>query len=186
MNTAHVSVSLLCKHAVDFTAHMGSCAPAYCTQMVSEHIQISCHEKAPQASRQLCGHVQILGQAKEPAIIQAHLKKLFSGIHSVEFSDKKDAITAGLSMEGERVQLSAPVALDNQVEAWLARLSTAMQATLQVCNAAHLIGTESVHDVAEQATCNNCSHRQGLISGQSFGPYTCAASPYSSMQAYNI
>ena len=75
--------------------------------------------------------MQILGQAKEPAIIQAHLKKLFSGIHSVEFSERKDSIVAGLSIEGERVPLTQAVPLDDQVEAWLSRLSAGMQTTLQ-------------------------------------------------------
>ena len=30
--------------------------------------------------------LEILGQAKNPAVIQSHLKKLFSGIHKVAFN----------------------------------------------------------------------------------------------------
>ena len=30
--------------------------------------------------------LEILGQSKNPAVIQSHLKKLFAGIHKVKFS----------------------------------------------------------------------------------------------------
>ncbi len=45
--------------------------------------------------------LEILGQSKNPQIIQTHLKKLFSGIHSVQFSEDGKLIIAMLSMEGE-------------------------------------------------------------------------------------
>ncbi|KAK9815706.1 hypothetical protein WJX72_008353 [[Myrmecia] bisecta] len=75
--------------------------------------------------------LEILGQAKDPAVIQAHLKKLFAGIHSVALADDKGSITAALSVEGERVELAAPVKVDEQVESWLGRLASGMQGTLQ-------------------------------------------------------
>ncbi len=75
---------------------------------------------------------QILGQARDPAVIQAHLKKLFAGVHSVALTDSKDAITAAMSIESESVQLTAAVPVSEQVESWLQSLLTGMQATLQV------------------------------------------------------
>lgn len=76
--------------------------------------------------------MQILGQARDPAVIQAHLKKLFAGVHSVALTDNKDAITAAMSIESESVQLAAAVPVSEQVESWLQSLLTGMQATLQV------------------------------------------------------
>ena len=70
---------------------------------------------------------RFLGQSKDPAIIQAHLKKLFAGMHAVAISDNRSSITAALSVEDERVELAAPVAIDENVESWLSRLSAAMQ-----------------------------------------------------------
>tara|TARA_B100000795_G_scaffold222017_1_gene176825 strand:- start:63 stop:218 length:156 start_codon:yes stop_codon:yes gene_type:complete len=37
-------------------------------------------------------------------VIQSHLKKLFAGIHRVEFSEGNAAITAMLSLDGEKVR----------------------------------------------------------------------------------
>jgi len=76
--------------------------------------------------------MQILGQARDPAVIQAHLKKLFAGVHSVALTDSKDGITAAMSIESESVQLAAAVPVSEQVESWLQSLLTGMQATLQV------------------------------------------------------
>ena len=38
--------------------------------------------------------LEILGQAQNPTVIQRHLKKLFQGLHKVEFSEDKTRITA--------------------------------------------------------------------------------------------
>ena len=76
--------------------------------------------------------MQILGQAKDPAVIQAHLKKLFAGVHGVALTDSKDAITAALSVESEQVQLAAAVPVSEHVESWLQSLLSGMQTTLQV------------------------------------------------------
>ena len=76
--------------------------------------------------------MQILGQAKDPAVIQAHLKKLFAGVHGVVLTDNKDAITAAMSIESEQVHLTAPVVVSEQVESWLQSLLMGLQTTLQV------------------------------------------------------
>ena len=76
--------------------------------------------------------MQILGQAKDPAVIQAHLKKLFAGVHGVVLTDSKDAITAAMSIESEQVHLTAPVVVSEQVESWLQSLLMGLQTTLQV------------------------------------------------------
>lgn len=51
--------------------------------------------------------LEILGQPSNPDIIQAHLKKLFAGIHSV--SIESASITSINSVEGEVVPLPEPV-----------------------------------------------------------------------------
>ncbi|KAL3130926.1 hypothetical protein ABBQ38_000251 [Trebouxia sp. C0009 RCD-2024] len=75
--------------------------------------------------------LEILGQAKDPAVIQTHLKKLFAGVHGVTLTDSKDAITAALSVESEQVQLATAVPVSEQVESWLQSLLSVMQTTLQ-------------------------------------------------------
>mmetsp|Transcript_17017 Transcript_17017/g.54247 ORF Transcript_17017/g.54247 Transcript_17017/m.54247 type:complete len:3325 (+) Transcript_17017:156-10130(+) len=74
--------------------------------------------------------LEILGQAKNPVVIQSHLKKLFAGIHSVKFSDDKSVITAMRSMDGEEVPLVAPVPVSEAVESWLNDLAKSMKGTL--------------------------------------------------------
>lgn len=51
--------------------------------------------------------LEILGQPSNPDIIQAHLKKLFAGIHSVTLNGS--TIEGINSVEGESVPLSLPV-----------------------------------------------------------------------------
>lgn len=60
--------------------------------------------------------LEILGQAQNPAVIQTHLKKLFAGIHSVDFSEDSKKITAMKSLQGEVVPFSSPVVITDQVE----------------------------------------------------------------------
>ena len=76
--------------------------------------------------------LEILGQAKNPTVIQSHLKKLFQGIHSVQFSEGSDAISAMVSSIGEVVSLDGPVAITDRVEEWLAALATEMASTLKL------------------------------------------------------
>jgi dynein heavy chain 2 len=72
--------------------------------------------------------LEILGQAKKPAVIQTHLKKLFAGIFRVEFEGSK--IVAMLSAAGEKVVLRTPIAVNDEVETWLGELAREMQRTL--------------------------------------------------------
>jgi dynein heavy chain 2 len=74
--------------------------------------------------------LEILGQASNPAVIENHLKKLFAGIHSVEFSGDKKSILAMKSEKKEVVPLNTPVRITEEVEQWLQNLAQAMEDTL--------------------------------------------------------
>lgn len=63
--------------------------------------------------------LEILGQATNPVVIQSHLKKLFAGIHSVEFDEEQGHILAMRSLEGEVVELKKPVPISNDVEVYM-------------------------------------------------------------------
>ena len=60
--------------------------------------------------------LEILGQATNPTVIQTHLKKLFAGIHSVQFDQDCSHIMAMKSLEGEVVPLKEPIAISTDVE----------------------------------------------------------------------
>lgn len=60
----------------------------------------------------------ILGQSTKPEIIQAHLKKLFAGIHNVEFDQDNRHIVAMKSLEGEVVPLKNKVQVTAEVEVY--------------------------------------------------------------------
>lgn len=60
--------------------------------------------------------LEILGQATNPTVIQSHLKKLFAGIHSVQFGAEDTEIVAMKSLEGEVVPLKRPVPISPEVE----------------------------------------------------------------------
>jgi dynein heavy chain 2 len=53
--------------------------------------------------------LEILGQSQNPLIIQLHLKKLFSGIHTVKFTDSKDKILSMMSHLKEEVRLTEDI-----------------------------------------------------------------------------
>jgi len=74
--------------------------------------------------------LEILGQAKNPDIIQNHLKKLFQGLHQVDFSKDKTKVVAMKSLKGEEVSLRAAVRLSDEVEVWLKALTNEMKDTL--------------------------------------------------------
>lgn len=74
--------------------------------------------------------LEILGQAKNPVVIQAHLKKLFQGLHKVVLSADNSAITAMCSVAGEVVPLQSPVTITDDVEIWLTNLAGEMADTL--------------------------------------------------------
>ncbi|XP_074649972.1 cytoplasmic dynein 2 heavy chain 1-like [Tubulanus polymorphus] len=75
--------------------------------------------------------LEILGQATNPTVIQSHLKKLFAGIHSVEFDEGNHHILAMKSLDGEVVPLKRKVQIIPEVEIWLSRLSDEMKDTLK-------------------------------------------------------
>ena len=74
--------------------------------------------------------LEILGQAKSPSVIQAHLKKLFQGVHSVQLSEDETNILAMCSVAGEVVPLHEPVPISDEVETWLNALAVEMHDTL--------------------------------------------------------
>ena len=74
--------------------------------------------------------MEILGQATKPSVIQAHLKKLYAGIHKVDFNDDFSCITAMKSRDGEVVHLKSPVGVSSDVEVWLSALTREMKSTL--------------------------------------------------------
>lgn len=53
--------------------------------------------------------LEILGQSKNPSVIQQHLKKLFAAIHTVEISN--NAIIAISSVEQEVVYLTKKITI---------------------------------------------------------------------------
>ncbi|EAX95758.1 Dynein heavy chain family protein [Trichomonas vaginalis G3] len=76
--------------------------------------------------------LEIIGQASEDAIIiQAHLKKLFQGVHSVVFDGSNTKIIAVCSSLGERVDLKNPIICQGPVEEWLMTLSNEVSDTLK-------------------------------------------------------
>ncbi|XP_072546992.1 cytoplasmic dynein 2 heavy chain 1 isoform X2 [Salminus brasiliensis] len=75
--------------------------------------------------------LEILGQATNPTVIQTHLKKLFAGIHSVDFDSSFSRITAMKSLEGETVPLRNTITISSDVEVWLSELSSDMKETLK-------------------------------------------------------
>jgi len=74
--------------------------------------------------------LEILGQAKNPTVIQLHLKKLFAGIHKVAFGANNAEIKAMISSVGEQVPLSQPIQVGDEVELWLGDLEKVMRITL--------------------------------------------------------
>ncbi|KAH3831149.1 hypothetical protein DPMN_104411, partial [Dreissena polymorpha] len=75
--------------------------------------------------------LEILGQSTNPNVIQTHLKKLFAGIHSVQFDENCQHIMAMRSLQGEVVPLKKKVKIVPEVESWLGRLSDEMKDTLK-------------------------------------------------------
>ncbi|KPI89860.1 putative dynein heavy chain [Leptomonas seymouri] len=75
--------------------------------------------------------LEMLGHSQNPSVIQAHLKKLFMGIHSVTFGPDSKTITHMISADHEEVKLRTPVPItSNDVEDWLLALDASMQETL--------------------------------------------------------
>jgi dynein heavy chain 2 len=74
--------------------------------------------------------LEILGQAKNPTVIQSHLKKLFQGINKVKFDADCTKIVAMISSANEVVELESPVKVSEKVEDWLENLANEMRSTL--------------------------------------------------------
>ncbi|KAG1684369.1 Cytoplasmic dynein 2 heavy chain 1 [Nymphon striatum] len=75
--------------------------------------------------------LEILGRSTDPRVIQTHLKKLFAGIHSVEFDENHKHIIAIKSAQGEVVPLLEKVLITSDVEVYLESLSNQMKETLR-------------------------------------------------------
>ncbi|XJO78526.1 hypothetical protein BDV3_002952 [Batrachochytrium dendrobatidis] len=76
--------------------------------------------------------LEILGQAMNPQVIQAHLKKLFAGVFSVRFNAEMTSIDAMQSLSGEIVSLKNPVTVTAEVESWLQSFEIEMKSTLKI------------------------------------------------------
>ena len=62
--------------------------------------------------------LEILGQSTNPNVIQTHLKKLFAGIHSVNFDADSKHIIAMKSLQGEVVPLKRKIQIVPEVEVY--------------------------------------------------------------------
>lgn len=59
--------------------------------------------------------LEMIGQTKKVSVVQAHLKKLFSGVQNVQF-DRSGNIIAIESPQNEIVNLDKPVQVSNLIE----------------------------------------------------------------------
>lgn len=75
--------------------------------------------------------MEILGQSQNPSVIQQHLKKLFSGIHTVTLTELPPTIVAMNSSLYEAVKLIRVIEVDEIVEKWLDELNIGMVETLK-------------------------------------------------------
>ena len=79
--------------------------------------------------------LELLGQASDPLVLQAHLKKLFGGVHGVRFDEVENLegnyIQGVNSIQGEHVMLSEQVKVDEEaIERTLKDLLSSLQFTL--------------------------------------------------------
>ena len=77
--------------------------------------------------------LEILGQSDNPRIIKMHLKKIFAGIHDVEFKQAGSGleIVSMIASCGETVALKQKVPVGGNLEVWLRALAKQMLDTLQ-------------------------------------------------------
>ncbi|CAM1329611.1 Uncharacterised protein at_DN1743, partial [Pycnogonum litorale] len=75
--------------------------------------------------------LEILGRSTDPRVMQTHLKKLFAGIHSVDFDDEYKNIVTIKSLPGEVVPLKQKVLITSEVEKCLDDLCSKMKDTLK-------------------------------------------------------
>ncbi|KAJ2242891.1 dynein heavy chain, partial [Coemansia sp. RSA 454] len=76
--------------------------------------------------------LEIIGNAKDVARIQKHLRKMFAGLAVLQTSDDCALITGMASREGETVEFSTPIVLaqHKKINDWLAAVECEMRATL--------------------------------------------------------
>ncbi|KAL7707900.1 dynein heavy chain cytosolic putative [Lotmaria passim] len=96
--------------------------------------------------------LEILAQSKNPSVIQSHLKKLFMGVHSVQFDAQKENILQVLSLEGEVVTLLRPVRVTEEVEVWLSQLDVEVKSTLKA-HVAQCVAKPDIGTYASQVLC---------------------------------
>jgi dynein heavy chain len=86
--------------------------------------------------------LEILGQAKDPELVQKHIKKCFEGVKSLELTppaqNRRWESVGLISADGEKVKLVQPVKLEGAVEVWLGhvekRMLDSLRVTLQKCH----------------------------------------------------
>ncbi|KAI8810783.1 dynein heavy chain and region D6 of dynein motor-domain-containing protein [Cladochytrium replicatum] len=76
--------------------------------------------------------LEILGQAKNPEIVQTHLKKLYAGVHNVVFDSQMRFISGMKSSENELVELKNTVEISENIEYWLELFTFEMEKTLKL------------------------------------------------------
>ena len=91
--------------------------------------------------------LEILGQAQNPAVIQAHLKKLFQGTTTVRFNKTMTKIQSMVSAAGEVVDLDHAVATSDRVEDWLSAFADEMKSTLASLLASYLLSLTKTGEV---------------------------------------
>jgi dynein heavy chain 1 len=76
--------------------------------------------------------LEIIGSGKEPAVIQRHFRKMFSGIQSFVIEEEGSNLTAMQSAQGEVVPFRLKVSFAGAVEvnAWLSRAEEQMRLSL--------------------------------------------------------
>ena len=87
--------------------------------------------------------LEIIGQAKNPAAINKHIKKIYEGINQIETEttqqskgQREHVITAVIAEDGERLPVqelsqSQPLELTTNVESWMKNLTEAASNSLQ-------------------------------------------------------
>ncbi|KAK6455692.1 dynein heavy chain, cytosolic [Scheffersomyces xylosifermentans] len=76
--------------------------------------------------------LDIIGSSNDVSRVNKHLKKMFSGISKIEYNKETSTISAVLSEEDERVELSQPISLIRftRLHEWLRELEVEVKMTL--------------------------------------------------------
>mmetsp|Transcript_64893 Transcript_64893/g.119431 ORF Transcript_64893/g.119431 Transcript_64893/m.119431 type:complete len:4522 (+) Transcript_64893:77-13642(+) len=93
--------------------------------------------------------LEILGQARDPELVQKHIKKCFEGVKTLELSapsaakQQRNWESVGLvAPDGEKVKLVKPVVLEGPVEVWLGvvekRMIESLRKDLCKCHTANI------------------------------------------------